>query len=224
MSKIGSVNVIWKNVDIHAFSGEVMDVARSSETHVSGNANVNGGQITSSTTHYAQLFIRNPVTGEEYDIEFAHPKVGFRAGHKATMLWGTTPGVTKKTWPYIGVYNHTTGQMQTIRKGNNDLACIPFYNWIMIVAVFVGVFNLIMGTGLLKWPLVLLSIGYIVFMYLCQKKLIDGTTELMKTYTPDFGAVPQAAAVTMPEITQAAAAAPAEASVAAPAMDQSLAK
>lgn len=216
MSKIGSVNVIWKTVDIHAFSGEVMDVARSSETHVSGNTNVNGGQISSSTTHYAQLFIRNPVTNEEYDIEYANPKVGFRPTHKATMLWGTTPGVTKKSWPYIGVYNHTTGQLQTIRKGNNDLACIPFYNWIMILAVFVGVFNLFMGTGLLKWPLVLASIGYVVFTYMCQKKLIDGTNELMKTHTVDFGVVPQAAAVATPEITQDVAAAAVETPAMAP--------
>lgn len=177
MTKIGTVNVYWRTLDIHATTGEILDVSRTSETHITGNANVNGGQISSRTDHYQQLFIRD-ADGNESDLEF-EARVGFRPGQTATFLWATPAGADKGK--YIGVYNNTSGKMNTIRKGNNDMACIPFYNYLMIVAVFIAVFNIV-GEGLAHWLWFGLGVGFVVFVFLCQKKLMDDVAGMMKSY------------------------------------------
>ncbi len=179
-TKLGSVNVIWRNLDIYGFTGEIVETQRTSETTVSGNMNAPNAQISSRTNHYTQLFLRN-ADGRELDVDF-ESRVGFRAGQVATAVWASSSG--PDGGKYIAAYNHTSGQINTIRKGNNDMACIPFYNYIGIVAVFVGVFGL-MAHGILgKLFWCGLGFGYIGFMFMCQKKLMDGTAAIMRNYTP----------------------------------------
>ncbi len=188
-TKIGTINVIWRNLDIYGFTGEILDTQRTSETTISGNTNAPNAQISSRTDHYTHLFLRN-ADGREDDLNF-ESRVGFRTGQTATFIWATSSGADKGK--YIAVYNNTSGQINTIRKGNNDMACIPFYNWIGIVAVFVGVFGLMQHGLFGKIIQCGIGFGYIAFMFLCQKKLMDGTADLMRGYTPDSGAIPQAA-------------------------------
>lgn len=179
-TKVGTVNVIWRNLDIYVFTGEILDTQRTSETTVSGNMNAPNAQISSRTDHYTHLFLRGP-DGREDDLNF-ESRVGFRTGQKASFVWASSMGPDKGK--YIAVYNHTSGQINTIRKGNNDMSCIPFYNWIGIIAIFVGCFGF-MAHGLLgKLFWCGLGFGYIAFMFLCQKRLMDGTAALMRTYNP----------------------------------------
>jgi hypothetical protein len=178
--KIGSVNVIWRNLDIYAFTGEIVETQRTSETTVTGNMNAPISQISSRTDHYTHLFLRAP-DGRELDVNF-ESRIGFRAGQTATAIWASSAG--PDSGKYIAAYNHTSGQINTIRKGNNDMACIPFYNYIGIVAIFYGMFGF-MAHGLIPKLIQFgIGFGYIAFMLLCQKKLMDGTNALMRTYTP----------------------------------------
>jgi hypothetical protein len=179
-TKIGSVNVIWRTLDIYGFTGEIMETQRTSETTVTGNMHAPNAQISSRTDHYTHLFLRS-ADGSELDVNF-ESRVGFRAGQTATVIWASSAGPDKGK--YIAAYNHTSGQINTIRKGNNDMACIPFYNYIGIVAVFYGVFGF-MAHGLIpKLIQIGIGFGYIAFMFLCQKKLMDGTAALMRSYKP----------------------------------------
>lgn len=176
MAKLGTVNVYWRTLDIHGHTGEILEVSRTSETYVSGNTHVHGGQINSQTKHYQQLFIRQ-ADGKERNLEF-EARVGFRAGQTATFVLATPHG--SDTGRYVAVYNNTTGEINTIRRNNNIMACIPFWNWLMVLAVIIAVISL-GGSGLLHWVWFLASVSYIIWVMRCQKKLMAGVAEIMKS-------------------------------------------
>ncbi len=169
MASIGTVTAGSKIIDIHAFSGEVVDQEKSSYTEVTrGNNNYQ----SSTTTNYTKIFVRAP-DGEERSLQIVDSGFGVRAGSKASFLWGIPKG--KDKGDYVAVVNHDTGSVHTIRKAVNDLAGPPFYNMLLIVAsifIAVGVFDLFsgnMGSALIKAGI---GCGGIYWIYTGQKNLL----------------------------------------------------
>jgi hypothetical protein len=168
MSKISTVSVGSRMIDLYAFTGEVVDQSSSSETRTTVHSN---RQVTSQTVHYAQLFVRAP-DGEERDLEVANMKIGVRREHTVSLLWGIKKG--RENGKYIAVYNHDTKSIHHIRKENNDLAGPPGYTLIIVVAVFVGVFGLfgVFGGDLTAGLFLLLAAGAVYWIYNRQRKLM----------------------------------------------------
>ncbi|WP_298213525.1 hypothetical protein [Acidocella sp.] len=177
-TKIGNVDLKWRNLEIYGFTGEILENQRSSETRVTGHSNSFTGQaqIQSHTTHYQHLFLRSP-DGREDNLEFP-AKVGFRAGQTATLVWASTKGPTKGE--YVAVYNNTSGQINPIRRGNNRMACIPGYTWFAILAIILAVVGVATGSLIVA----ALGIAYLVFMIWSQRRLLKGVERLMLNYQP----------------------------------------
>jgi hypothetical protein len=170
MASIGPVTVGSKVINLHAFSGEVVEQQKSSYTEVT---NDNNNYQRATTTHYNKLFIKNS-NGEERSIEIVDAGFSARAGSKASMIWGIKQG--KEEGPYVAVVNHDTGSVHTIRKPVNDLAGPPMYNMLLIIAaifIAVGFFNLMsgnLGSALFK---VAIGGGGIFWIYKGQKHLLE---------------------------------------------------
>lgn len=133
MAAVSSVNIGMRHINIHCFTGEVIDSQRSSETHVMGH---NNGQISSSTSHYNEVFLR-AADGQERVVEVASSGVPVRAGNNVTVLWGIVGN--KEKGSYTTVVNHDTGALGHIAKGVNDVCGPHFYNMMIILFVIVGV-------------------------------------------------------------------------------------
>ncbi len=174
MAKIGEVNLYWRKLNIYGFTGTVVDKNETTTTTVQpvNNANNNFTTRTDRSTH---LFVRGP-DGEEKDLEF-ETRTGFRVGHMATFVVASTTVWDKGH--YVAVYNNSTGQNNTFRRGNNRMACFPFYTTTAILAIIVG------GIGItisIIFPI--LAIVYIGFMLWCQLHLKRRVAELMRDYQP----------------------------------------
>jgi hypothetical protein len=93
--------------------GEVMGAGESYSTsvsggeirssHVGGHFSVSGGGVSSTVTKHGQLFLRAD-NGDELDLKLTNCEVGFRPGHRMTLLIGTA----SNRWNYIGLINHNT--------------------------------------------------------------------------------------------------------------------
>jgi hypothetical protein len=180
MTKISTTLIGSRSIDLHAFTGEVVDQSTSHHTEATVHAN---NQVTTSTTSYSQLFIRDK-NGEEREINVPNMKIGVRRGTTASLIWGIKTG---KDWgPYIAVYNHDTKSIHHIRKGNNDLAGPPGYNMMLIAAVIVGVIG---GYGVLTGDfssIVFLGAGCgaIYWIYMRQKKLMAAVDQAARAIIP----------------------------------------
>ena len=169
MASIGPVTAGSKTINLHAFSGEVVEQQKSSHTEVS-RANNNQQQV--STTHYNKIFVRAS-DGAERSLEIVDSGFSARAGSKASIIWGIKEG--KEEGPYLGIVNHDSGDVHLIRKPVNDLAGPPFYNMLLIVAAIfcaLGFYDMI--TGNLGSAIVMAGIGVggIYWIYKGQKALL----------------------------------------------------
>lgn len=180
MSKLATVNIGSRLIDLHAFTGAVVDQTQASETRTTVHSN---NQVTSRTDHYSHIFVRAP-NGEERDLEVANMQIGVRREHTVTLLWGIKKG--KERGPYVAVYNHDTKGIHHIRKANNDLAGPFGYNLLLVVAVFVAVFGLfgVLGGNVAAAIPLLLGGGSIYWVYGRQKKLMAEVAAAAKGVTP----------------------------------------
>lgn len=170
MASIGSVTSGGKTINLHAFSGEVVDQQKSSYTEVSRGNNNYQQQV--STTHYNKIFVRAS-DGAERSLEIVDAGFSARAGSKASIVWGIKEG--KDEGPYLGIVNHDTGVVHLIRKPVNDLAGPPFYNMLLIAAaifIAVGFYDLISGN--IGSAIIMAGIGGggIYWIYKGQKALL----------------------------------------------------
>jgi hypothetical protein len=133
MAAVNNVIVGGRNISIYRFTGEVIDSQRSSETSITSH---NNGQVSSYTSHYNEIFLRDK-EGKEVSVEVASAGVPVRAGNTVTVLWGILSG--KDKGPYTTVYNHDTGNIGHMAKSVNDLCGPHLYNMMIIVFVFLGV-------------------------------------------------------------------------------------
>ncbi len=169
MAVFGTVNAGNKIIDLHAFSGEVVDQQKSSHTEVTRD---NNNWQRTSTTHYNKFFVR-AADGSERSLEIVDAGFGARAGSKASIIWGIKRG--NEEGPYLGIVNHDTGDIHLIRKPVNDLASPPFYNMLLIAAslfIAIGAYDLM--TGNLGSALAMAGIGGggIYWIFSRQKALL----------------------------------------------------
>lgn len=94
---IGDVMGAGENYSTSVSGGEI----RSS--HVGGRFSVSGGGVSSTVTKHLQLFLRAD-NGDELDLKLTNCEVGFRPGHRVTLVIGTA----SNHWNYIGLINHDT--------------------------------------------------------------------------------------------------------------------
>jgi hypothetical protein len=184
--KIGEVDLRWRKLNIFGFTGIVVDKGQSTVTTVSAPNN-DSGNVSVRTDHYTHIFLRHP-DGREDDLEFK-TRTGFRVGQTATFVWASKAGPEKGE--YIAVYNNTSGQVNTIRPGNNKMSCPPGYTWWAILALIWSIPML--GTG--HFILAIPGFAYLVFMMWSQKRLMRDTAVLLRGYQPAVtGAAAEASA------------------------------
>ncbi|MBK6496345.1 MAG: hypothetical protein IPO52_05980 [Gemmatimonadetes bacterium] len=135
MSAVSSLRIGSRQISLYRFTGEVLDSQRSSHTTVTSHQN---GQVSAQTEHYNQVFLRAS-DGEERSVEVASAGVAVRVGNIVTVGWGLVG--SNATGSYATVWNHDTNQVGHIAKAINDTAGPPLYNMMIIVFVFIGVFN-----------------------------------------------------------------------------------
>jgi len=174
MASFATVLAGSRSLDLHAFTGQVVDQQRSSITEVTHH-NPNNTMIgsTSHTRSYNKVFLRAD-DGEEKSLEI-QDKGGFaaRQGQKASIVWGIRKG--KDVGDYLAVVNHETGAIHCIRKAVNDNAGPPFYNMLLIVLVIVGCVGLFdlfgghIGSALFFFAI---AGGGIYWIYAKQKRLL----------------------------------------------------
>jgi hypothetical protein len=181
--KIGEVDLRWRKLNIYGFTGIVADKEQTTVTTVSAPNNVSGN-VAVRTDRYTHLFLRHP-DGREDDLEFK-TRIGFRIGQTATFVWASKAGPEKGE--YIAVYNNTSGQINTVRPGNNKMACLPGYTWLAILALIWFIPTLATGHVFLALP----GIAYIVFMMWSQLRLMRETNALLRGYQPVLSAGPTA--------------------------------
>jgi hypothetical protein len=142
MGSFASVKVGSRAIDLHAFTGRVVDQQRSSVTQVTrheSNSHITPG-ITTHTYSYNKLFLRAE-NGEEKSLEFEDKGFTARHGERASIIWGIRAG--KDVGDYLAVVNHETASFHGIRKAINDSAGPPAYNMLLIVLVIVGCVGLV---------------------------------------------------------------------------------
>lgn len=199
MAKVGVANLKWKTVDLFAFTGEVVN--ESSQDHIevhtqtfdNGQAFGQRSQTSVTTTRWTTVYLRN-AAGEEMDAVLKDAKVRFPVGQTATLVWGRDIGA--QLGPKIALFNNSTGQLETIKKGNNDLAMLPkgilgkgAFIAIGIVAILMmisGIFSLTRG---LMIPAIIqfgLGAGWIALLLYTGKLLSQAVAQLMAAHPRGF--------------------------------------
>ncbi|MCC7330336.1 MAG: hypothetical protein IT484_09355 [Gammaproteobacteria bacterium] len=179
MAAFGTVTTGSKRIDLHAFTGEVVEQQKSSHTEVSRDNN----QPT-STTHYNKIFVR-AADGAERSLEIVDSGFSARSGSKASIIWGIKDG--KQEGPYLGIINHDTAAIHLIRKPVNDFAGPPFYNMLLIVAAIfcaVGFFDLMSGNIGSAIIMAGIGVGGIYWIYRGQKALLAQITAAVLALQP----------------------------------------
>ena len=173
MPKINTITIGMRTIDLHAFTGEVVE--KGTSTHTQSTVN-NNNQVTTYTSTSSSLFIRSK-DGEERSIEVPDMTIGVRQGSTVSLIWGIKKG--KDNGPYIAVYNHDTKEIHHIRKGNNDLACPYGYNMMIIIAVMFGVIGgaYFLGGDFSSLFYVIIGVGWVYWLYNKQQKLMKAVKE-----------------------------------------------
>ena len=145
-SLLRSVNVGSKSIEIHTFSGEVMESQKWTTTQISGGGgggySHNGtgfsssAPVTSHTTTHDQIFVR-AASGEERALELSDVHLAVRKGQWLTLFLAVKAG--KREGLYVAILNHNTGSMDWVAKAVNDSCGPPLYNLLIILGVIAGV-------------------------------------------------------------------------------------
>lgn len=173
MPSFATISAGSRSLDLHAFTGQVVDQQRSTVVQVTHQPNNTIAGSSVHTSNYNKIFLRAE-SGEEKSIEI-QDKGDFAARHgqKASIVWGIRKG--KDVGDYLAVVNHETGAVHCIRKAINDNAGPPLYNMLIIVLVIVGcvglmdLFNGHVGSALFFFAV---GGGGVFWIYTKQKRLL----------------------------------------------------
>lgn len=140
MPLIKTITAGARTIDLHTFTGEVVEEKKWATTQVSGGGggyNVGSGQqnpvsISSTTTTHDQFFLRNEA-GQEKAFEITDARVAVRKGHRVTVLWGIPQG--NERGPFLAVCNHTTGDVAAIPSGISALSFVPLPTLILVAYI-----------------------------------------------------------------------------------------
>jgi hypothetical protein len=117
-------------IDLHKFSGEVVEEKKWATTQVSGGGggyNVGSGHnnpvtITSVSQTHDQFFLKSDA-GQEMAVETTDAGLALRKGHRVTVIWGILQG--QERGPYVAFYNHTTNHLTRLGPAIEGLAMKP---------------------------------------------------------------------------------------------------
>ena len=127
---------------IFARSGTVIDRQAESDTQVYGSVTNGHGRISSSTTDYLTLFLRE-ANGDEFSAVLQDFSVQARVGNRVSIIFAGTKA-TKTGWP-AGFVNHDT-RRETIRDETiQSLAPVPKSGCALLIVVPILAF-LMLGT------------------------------------------------------------------------------
>lgn len=128
------------------FTGQLMDISKQRETHISGSGG--GGatwdgygttapiNIQSSTTLHEDLYLMND-SGQEKHFKMRNWDITGRIGHTMQVVWVIAP--RRKTGPYVAVYNHSLDMVHWANNQMHKLAVAHYFfqKWgsIAVVAV-----------------------------------------------------------------------------------------
>jgi hypothetical protein len=167
MASVGSVRIGTKNIDIQAFTGEVMDTAHT--TYVNTTTNQNGYSNT-TTSHYNKFVLANG--NGQHAIEVSERVISISRGQKVTGFWGVVRG---KDSDWLALFNHDTGKWAWFRPTRDKLAGPPLNQLLIIIAVFAGVFGVfsLFGSPVGAIPLLAIS-GLILWRVQTRRKSLMG--------------------------------------------------
>lgn len=197
-SLITTLHVGSRPIEIHTFSGEVLESQKWTTTQISGGGgggySHNGTGFSSSapvrshTTTHDQIFVR-ATSGEERALELSDVHLAVRKGQWLTLVLAIRAG--KHEGPYVAILNHNTGSMDWVAKAVNDSCGPMFYNLLIVVGVFAGVggvFALLGGTFFTGLLFAGLGIGGILWIVRRRKAFKAGisalTTQLRTQHGP----------------------------------------
>lgn len=133
MKAVGSVSIGGKQIDIHAFTGEVGDVSRRSETETTYER---GETTKSHTWNYIKFLVQAP-DGTTQQAEVDTRQATVAKGEQVTLFWGI---VGKKQSDYLAVYNHSSDKLGVVWNTRNDLAGPAILRSQIVLTVLVLVF------------------------------------------------------------------------------------
>jgi hypothetical protein len=130
MALIRSVKVGDRTIDLHKFSGEVVEEKKWATTQVSGGGggyNVGSGQnnpvsVSSVTQTHDQFFLKDD-KGQEMAVEMTDAGLALRKGNRVSVFWGIIQG--DQRGPYVAIVNHTTNSVTKIESAIQGLAVKP---------------------------------------------------------------------------------------------------
>lgn len=179
MASVGNVRIGAKNIDIQAFTGEVMDTAHTTYVNTTTNQN---GQSNTTTSHYNKFLLSNG--SGQHAIEVSERVIRISRGQKVTGFWGIVRG---KDSDWLALFNHDTGKWAWFTPTRNKLAGPPMNQFLMIVAVFASVFSVFSllgafgspGPGTFIW--LVLSVFIFWFVQRRRKALMTAVNTALTT-------------------------------------------
>jgi hypothetical protein len=175
MASVGNVRIGSKNIDIQAFTGEVMDTAHS--TYVNTTTNQNG--VTSTSTQHYNKFLLSNGSGQ-HAIEVSERVISISKGQRVTGFWGVVRG---KDSDWLALFNHDTGKWAWFRPTRDKLAGPPLNQLLIIIAVFVGVFGVFALFGSPAAAIIPLAISGLIFWRVQKRRnaLMSAVTSALTT-------------------------------------------
>ena len=175
MASVGSVRIGSKNIEIRAFTGEVMDTAHT--TYVNTSTNQNG--VTSTSTSHWNKFLLASGTGQ-HEIEVSERVISISRGQKVTGFWGVVRG---KESNWLALFNHDTGKWAWFRPTRDKLAGPPLNQLLVIIAVFAGVFGVFALFGSPGPGIVLVAVSGLIFWRVQRRRkaLMNAVTIALTT-------------------------------------------
>lgn len=156
MTRIATINVGSRQVEIHSMSGEVMGSRKWTTTEISGGGGVGvisqgsgyieQDEVKSETTTHDQIIIR-AADGKEESLKVKDLDLAVRDGHWVSLIRAIPSG--RKEGPCVAILNHNTGSLDFINSAV-DKTCLP-----MIVSSVLGVATIFLA----------LAGGFIVFLW-----------------------------------------------------------
>ena len=174
MTRMTTISLGSRQIDIYAMSGEVMHSQKWTTTEVSGGGGsgvisngsgyVRNQEVKSKTTTHDQLFIRT-ADGEEESMQVEDMHLAVRPGHWVSFIWAIVNG--RKDGPFVAIFNQNTGSLDFIKSGVNK-ACFPFISSIVGVIAFflalIGMFTCFVSSVVLGVVLMLPCAGYFYWL------------------------------------------------------------
>jgi hypothetical protein len=179
MAAVGVVSIGGRRITLDALTGEVVDPPRSA--HVQKSAECERDTWT-WIWHYNTFHVRTP-GGKDWPVEIEERVAAVSKGQRVTLVRGI---VGKKESNWLAVFNHTTDRLGYVAQTRNDLAGPLFYNLLMIVAVFVGVFALFSLAGAFGESSIIALFGliasgaYFVWVFHRRRKLSEAVEDAVK--------------------------------------------